>query len=138
MAGYVIDTSALIAYLYDEPGSDETERIVLSGHPVRLPFMTVMEVEYALLRAMPAADAAAEVDRLLHWPVDVVESSPAWRSEAAAIKARGRISLADAWIASLALLLDAQLVHKDPEFDAVPGLRSLRLPYDREARGGEA
>jgi hypothetical protein len=35
-------------------------------------------------------------------------------------------------MAALAVLEDAELVHKDPEFDAVPGLRAVRLPYDRD------
>jgi predicted nucleic acid-binding protein len=47
---------------------------------------------------------------------------------AAEVKSRGGLSVADAWIASLALLHDAELVHKDPEFDAVEGLRAHRLP----------
>ncbi|MGC2166104.1 MAG: hypothetical protein WA632_08835 [Gallionella sp.] len=37
--------------------------------------------------------------------------------------------LADAWIAAAALELDATLVHKDPEFENLPGLRKERLPY---------
>jgi predicted nucleic acid-binding protein len=53
----------------------------------------------------------------------------------ARIKAWGRISLADAWVAALALLNDAELVHKDPEFDSVLGLRALKLPYDRDDAG---
>ena len=47
--------------------------------------------------------------------------------EAARVKASGQLSLADAWMAALALLHDAQLVHTDPEFDNVAGLRSVKL-----------
>ena len=50
-----------------------------------------------------------------------------WGSQAAEIKARGGLALGDAWIASLALIHGAELVHKDPEFDRVEGLRSIRL-----------
>jgi hypothetical protein len=37
--------------------------------------------------------------------------------------------VADAWICGLARLLDAELVHKDPEYDTVPDLKALQLPY---------
>jgi predicted nucleic acid-binding protein len=47
---------------------------------------------------------------------------------AAEVKSRDGLSVADAWIASSALLHDAELVHKDSEFDAVQGLRSYHLP----------
>lgn len=59
---------------------------------------------------------------------------PEWRKAAARLKARAGLSLGDAWNASLALLLDAELVHKDPEFDDVKGLKSLRLPYKPKTR----
>lgn len=59
----------------------------------------------------------------------MVESNEPWRLEAARIKAVFRLSLADAWISSLATLQEAELVHKDPEYDAVTALESLRLPY---------
>jgi predicted nucleic acid-binding protein len=67
------------------------------------------------------------------WPVESVESYLSWRRAAARVKAQGKVSFAAAWVAALALLRDAELVHKDPEFDAVTGLKTLRLPYDREA-----
>jgi len=132
VAGYVLDTSALIAYLYDENGADTAERIIFSGEHVLVPFVAVMEVEYKLLRELPA-ETSEQMNVLLNWPIEVIESTPVWRGAAAQIKAPGRISFADAWVASLALLNDAELVHKDPEFDAVPSLKSLRLPYDRDS-----
>jgi predicted nucleic acid-binding protein len=47
---------------------------------------------------------------------------------AAQVKATYSLSVADAWIASLAIFHSARLVHRDPEYDAIEGLRSLRLP----------
>ncbi len=85
-----------------------------------------MELEYKLLRHSERA-AERSLALVLNWPVKAHESSPQWRNEAARIKATARVSAAVAWIAGLALLLDTELVHKDPEFDAVPELRALRL-----------
>ena len=51
---------------------------------------------------------------------------------AAAFKAQGSISVADAWIAATAERLGAGLIHKDPEFDALEGVIGLRpLPYKK-------
>ncbi len=91
------------------------------------PFIALMEVEYKLLRRVGAERTEKALSLLEDWPTKIIESSPSWRRQAAAIKARGRLSLADAWIAALALMHDAELVHKDPEFDQVPGLRSAQL-----------
>jgi predicted nucleic acid-binding protein len=83
--GYVLDTSALLAVVQDEPGGLEVLEILASG-------------------------------------------VPGWRHVAAQVKATYSLSVADAWIASLAILRSARLVHRDPEYDAIEGLRSLRLP----------
>jgi len=46
------------------------------------------------------------------------------------LKARYRMSFADAFIAATAIHLDAILVHKDPEFEALKAiLRTESLPY---------
>jgi hypothetical protein len=46
------------------------------------------------------------------------------------VRATASLSLADAWIAALALLNQGELVHKDPEFEQLSArLNMLRLPY---------
>ena len=42
--------------------------------------------------------------------------------EASRIKASHPLSIADAWIAATALLSQATLLHKDPEFEAITQL----------------
>lgn len=100
-----------------------------AGHRVLLPFIVAMEVEYISLRYENRATVDQWIEELESWPVEIVESSRRWRRMAAYVKSTVRLSLADAWVAALALLEDAELVHKDPEFDAVPGLKHMRLPY---------
>jgi predicted nucleic acid-binding protein len=127
---YVLDTSAIMAVLKKEPGEDEVLSIIESarGHLVNVPFIALMEVEYNLLRRLPITKVVQSLGTIAGWPITIYESNPEWRSRAAYLKATGRLSLADAWIASLALLLGAELVHKDPEYDSIPGLKALRLP----------
>jgi predicted nucleic acid-binding protein len=134
MSGYVLDTSALLALFGGEDGARQVIEVLESGLPLYLPFMALMEFEYMTERERGLADVHEAV-RLIHaWPASLVESSPEWRRAAARLKARAGLSLGDAWNASLALLLDAELVHKDPEFDDVRDLRSLRLPYKPKTR----
>jgi predicted nucleic acid-binding protein len=134
MTDYVLDTSALLTLFKDEDGAQEIEEILEAckggGSRAYLPFMSLMEFEYMALRGrgrMPVDEAL----RILHaWPVEKIESYPEWGRRAALIKSRGRLSMADAWNAALALMLGAELVHKDPEFDEVQGLKHRRLPYE--------
>ena len=136
MAGHVLDTSAIIAYLYDEPGSDIAEAVIFGGSEIRIPFIALMEVEYKFHRELgDELEVAKSMAALNHWPTLVVESDLQWRQQAARVKARGKLSLADAWVAALALINDATLVHKDPEFETVANLKDVKLPYDRDARG---
>jgi len=131
---YVLDTSGILAALLEEPGQPEVEGLLESateadGPTLWLPFMAAMEVEYRLYQLRRSEEAASVLELMAGWPVRFVESDSQWRHEAARIKLSYRLSLADAWIAALALLRGAILVHKDPEFDPVAGLQHRRLPY---------
>ena len=124
---YVLDTSAIMRLLLDEPGSEAVEHVLGGDEKVVLPFMVIMELHYVLLRRLSPSRVEHLIETLRASPAEVVESDPEWARRAAEVKSRGGLSVADAWIASLALLHGGELVHKDPEFDAVAGLRSLKL-----------
>lgn len=130
-ASVVLDTSAIVAWLEDEPGADQVEallrRAARSQTTVYVAFISLMEAQYIMIRRAGDENAAAAISFVENWPLEIVDSDREWGREAAAVKARGGLSLADAWIAALAMRLDADLVHKDKEFDSVPGLRSVRL-----------
>ncbi len=51
------------------------------------------------------------------------------------LRGRHKLSTPDAIIAVQAMAADAELVHKDPEFESVPGLKQKRLPYKRRGQG---
>ena len=126
-AGLVLDTSAVMRLLLDQPGADEVQRILEGDEPVALPFIALMEVRYVLLRQLPAEQVDQLVTLLRASPVEVPESDPAWGYVAAQVKSRGGLSVADAWMAALALLRNATLVHRDPEFEGVSGLQARWL-----------
>ncbi|MCL0094837.1 PIN domain-containing protein [Dehalococcoidales bacterium] len=132
MAAYVLDSSAVMSVLFDEVGAfkvlellDEASR---GNSQISLRFMALMEIEYWLLRRLPK-EAERSLLLVQSWPVEVEESYPEWRHQAARLKAGFPLSVADAWIAALAIIQDAELVHKDPQFEKIRDLKTLRLPY---------
>jgi predicted nucleic acid-binding protein len=128
-----LDTSAILTVLNREVGLD----IVLSlldkpserDDIIHVPFIALMELEYLLLRKLSLEETMAILALVRSWPVQVNESTEDWRHQAAMVKATSTLSVADAWIASLALLYEADLVQKDPEFEGVPDLSMVKLPF---------
>ncbi len=125
-ARFVLDTSAVLALHGNRPGAERVHQIIHTARrgpaQVFLSFMTRMEVLYSLTVAEGEAKAVEAVRLLDSMPVAWVSCEPPVLLEAALIKARGNLSVADAWIAATARLKDAVLVHKDPEFTPVENL----------------
>jgi predicted nucleic acid-binding protein len=127
---YLLDTSAILVLMEDEDGADRVEGILREGEVI-LPFPVLLETYYISLqeRSEPVADERYTLLRHLSateiWSVD----EPTLLT-AARLKARFRLSLADALIAAFAVRKDAVLVHKDPEFEALgKQVRQEILPY---------
>jgi predicted nucleic acid-binding protein len=131
---YVLDTSALFAYMADEPGSDLVGQILSDAKSsVLIPWPVLFEVYYTTRRRVGEREAdrryalVKELPAEIGWTVD----EPRLLS-AARIKARFPLSFADAVIAAAAEQAGAVLVHKDPEFEALAGTVRLRpLPYKK-------
>ena len=133
MSTFVLDTSAVITILNQEDGWDLVyplfDKSKKNQAVLYLPFMALMELEYLLLRKLSAEETLVIMSMVNSWPVQISESSSEWRHHAAMIKSDTSLSVADAWIASLAQLHSAELVHKDPEYEQISDLRMLTLPY---------
>ncbi len=134
MAAFVLDTSAVLTILNREDGLDTVLDLLDKAKKgqqdvLYLPFMALMELEYLLLRSVSPEETLAILTLVSAWPVQVLESTEEWRHQAATIKSQAPLSVADAWIISLALLQHAKLVHKDPEYEQVPDLPVVKLPY---------
>jgi len=133
MTPVVLDTSALLALRDDEPGADRVADLLAeaaSGRRLVLAcFMTEMALWYRVWRDEGEAAGRAAHAACRALPIQWVQASPALLARAVAVKAQHPLSLADAWIAATALEADAVLVHKDPEFEGLPGLTEERLPY---------
>lgn len=127
---YLIDTSALFAFIEDEPGSDQVEKALRQKETI-VPWPVLLEMYYISQQEEGRSEADrrfALVKRLdIHILYDMDESTVL---TAANLKARYRISFADAVIAAIAVGNNAILIHKDPEYEALSGLiRMETLPY---------
>ncbi len=117
----VLDAHAVLVFLGEEPGWSEVEDILRIGDP----WMTLVnlgEVAYILERTSGAA-AADEVWANLRAesrpggaPVRWIDVDDTLVRRAAAIKARGGLSYADAFAAGAASILDCPVLTGDPEF----------------------
>jgi len=117
----LLDAHAVLVFLGEEPGWAEVEEILRFGEP----WMTLVnlgEVAYILERTS-GAGAADEVWANLRAesrpggaPVRWIEVDDTLVRRAAAIKARGGLSYADAFAAGAASILDCPVLTGDPEF----------------------
>lgn len=139
MTRFVLDTSALLTLHYNEAGSERVADLLTLALEPETPaqtnvavfacFMSLMEVFYRVWKSEGEAAGRAAYAACQALPVIWVHETPALLELAASLKARYPMSLGDAWIAATALQCDAVLVHKDPEFEAVPALQHEALPY---------
>ena len=131
----MLDSSALLTLIDDEPGADRVEQL-LRNHPVILPFVVLIEIFYVSLQEQGEEEANARCAMLKALDVTFLnEVTEPVLLRAAQMKAHSRMSLADAIIAAFAAVQGAVLVHKDPEFEAVKDqLRLETLPYKVKKR----
>ena len=130
---YVLDTSALLTLIEDEPGADLVQDILQRSREgkvvVLVSFMSFMEVYYITLQERDTGEARARVDLMTSLPVLRIESTDSLGQIAGELKAKQRLSVADAWIAALARDRNAVLIHKDPDFEEIKSIQALALPY---------
>ncbi len=127
---YLLDTSALLAFMEDEDGASEVESILRAGR-VLLPFIVLLEVYYITLREKGEGVAEKRYAFLKSLRGEIL-----WDMDEAALLVAGRfkgmyrLSLADAMVAAFAKVKGAILVHKDPEYEALGSeVKQLALPY---------
>lgn len=133
MSRFLLDTSAFLALRDEEPGAERIAELIESSasgtHTCHACFVTLMELLYRVWKDEGEEAGRKAYSMCLRLPIQWVHESSGLLERAAEIKATVPLSFADAWIAASALELDAVLVHKDPEFEQVEGLKQERLPY---------
>ena len=121
MKRYLLDTSALLTLRDDEDGAGQVAEILVRAKEERAQcyacFLTLMEVFYRVWRDEGELEGRLAYEQCQTLPLTWIHEDRALLEKAAEIKAVHKVSLADAWIGASAILQDAQLVHKDPEFE---------------------
>lgn len=135
----LLDTSAWLTWSQDEPGADEIEayfEAAMGGAAtLHSSFVSLTELEYVTRQKFGADKAREVLASVEEKPVRWHQSDRDLCGGAAKLKAAHKLSFADCFVAATALRLDATLVHKDPEFDALRGVIKLQaLPPKGAAR----
>ena len=118
----VLDTTALLALRGNERGADRVERALDAADKgkarILLSFMTRMELSYLIQREEGESRADEALRLVDSFPITWVTCEPRILTASASLKARGRLSVADSWIAATAQVHSAVLIHRDPDFAA--------------------
>lgn len=118
----LLDTSALLTLRDDEPGADRVDEALQQPQRCYACFLTRMEVLDRVWKDEDERAGRLAYEQLKALPLHWVEASEPLLEQAASLKARYSLSLADAWIAAAAQQVGATLLHKDPEFRAIADL----------------
>ena len=125
-ARYVLDSFALLAYLEDEEGAGQVQRLLVEAErgPTQT-FMSVVNLGEVLCiterhRGLEEAQRTAGVVEQL--PVRVIDADRVLTFQAAHVKANHPISYADAFAVAMAQELAATVVTGDAEFACVEHL----------------
>ncbi|MDA8336604.1 MAG: PIN domain-containing protein [Peptococcaceae bacterium] len=133
---WLLDSSALMALMEDEDGSDTVADILRQGKTI-IPFLVLMEIYYISLQESGQQEADRRWALIKQLPSEIVwDVDEATVLTAARFKAFHRLSVVDALIAAYAKRREAVLLHKDPEYQALAGeLEFVILPLKKIANG---
>ena len=113
-AGFVLDTSALIAFLADE----KEAAAVLKVLPLsRLPFICLFELYYIVWKRKDRAEADRIYGIVKSWKLPVLYPNERVILSAGRIKAVYKLSIADSYMAALTLDEGFPLVTKDKDYE---------------------
>lgn len=125
----LLDTSAFLTLTDKEDGFGRVQQLLRDARrgevELHASFVTLTELRYILTydRGEEKADRIGNAIR--KFPVAWQHSDDALCVAAAKLKAAHKVSFADAFVAATAQRLNATLVHKDPEFEALHGVIKL-------------
>ena len=122
-ATLVLDSHALLKLLRDEPGAETIGQILEQAaqrdRPVHMTEVNYAEVQYVVRRKDGDTAWRTIAEELVAAPIQFHPADRRLAEIAADLKARFKISLADAFAAALAKERKAELVTGDPEFKAL-------------------
>jgi predicted nucleic acid-binding protein len=134
MSNYVLDTSALLAYIEDEEGADEVETLLMKAldktDELFISMVTCIEIFYISSREQGDVIAGERLTLIESLPLVQEPLNQGLIKIVGKIKAANSMSFADACIAGLSKFKNAVLVHKDPEFEQIEtDVKQFKLKY---------
>jgi predicted nucleic acid-binding protein len=118
---YVFDSSAVIAYLQDEPGTDVVDQLIeeaaRAGGSLLISAMSMAEVWHIVARARKDADAV--IAQLFNVGFMIVDVDWSLAQQCAQLKLKYKLSTNDCCAAALARRQSLTLVTCDNDFKAV-------------------
>ena len=128
---YVLDTSALFAFLDDEEGADVVEDLLKKAQKgkigVIVPLSCLGEVYYITKQRKGVEEAKKVTATVKEFPVELAGLYEEEILCASDFKADYSISLADSYVAGIASLYQAIVVTKDPEFKGIEKDKKLEF-----------
>ncbi len=132
MKRYLLDTSAFLTLRDDENGADLVADLMYQAQEGKCQcfacFISLMEILYRVWKDENESAGRLAYEECQSLPIEWVHESKKLLETSAEIKAKNKLSLADAWIAASAIQECAILVHKDPEFISIE-CQQIKLPY---------
>jgi len=131
---YVLDASALIAFLRNEAGAEAVERLLIGAeNACQVHAINLCEVYYDFLRSSDEAGADTAIETLTEIGVIIREDmDEAFWKDVARLKAPHRISLADCCCLALARRVGGEVVTSDHrEFDPLALLNLCPIQFIR-------
>ena len=123
MRNSVLDSYAVLAFLFREPGYEKVLKLLEEAAAAdQTAFMVSpnwAEVCYQVERKLGSAKWQEVRSKLLGLPIEVVAADRHLAESAAALKVTKKMSLADCFCAALAYERKAHVYTGDPEFKAV-------------------
>ncbi len=133
MAHFVLDSYAMLAYFRNEEGREKVEQLlneaVVNKHELYMTCVNAGEVYYMAYRKDGADKAALVWKALQQFPIHITEVDMAFTNKAAHIKARYKLSYADAFAAALTINKKAVLITGDDEFKALTGEPNFKVRF---------
>lgn len=120
MKTYVLDASALLAFLRDKPGASKVDELLkesIRGRAgVLMSAVNFGEVYGSVLRHFGPEQALTTVQAVGPLPIEMVDATPSRALKAADVKAKHQLYYADSFAAALAIEHKATLVTSDSDF----------------------
>lgn len=120
MKTYVLDASALFAFLQNKPGAQKVNELLKEAVQERADILMSAvnygEVYGLILRIQGLDRATATMSAVHPLPIRLVDATPAGALRAAEVKSKYKLYYVDSFAVSLAMEFKARLVTSDTDF----------------------